>query len=63
MIIFVTYVSCLSCFLVCLLQPCGQLLGMAKHVALLYVMFNFVFVTFPYGQCPESSVILDCIDS
>ena len=26
-IIFVIYVSCLSCFLVCSLQPCGHLLG------------------------------------
>ena len=26
-IIFVIYVSCLSCFLVCSLQPCGNLLG------------------------------------
>ena len=25
-IIFVIYVSCLSCFLVCSLQPCGHLL-------------------------------------
>ena len=26
-IIFVVYVSCLSCFRVCSLQPCGHLLG------------------------------------
>ena len=26
-VIFVNYVSCLSCFLVCSLQPCGYLLG------------------------------------
>ena len=26
-IIFGIYVSCLSCFLVCSLQPCGYLLG------------------------------------
>ena len=24
---FVIYVACLSCFLVCSLQPCGHLLG------------------------------------
>ena len=42
-IIFVIYVPCLSCFIVCSLQPCGHLL------ALLPVMFYFVFVTFPCG--------------
>ena len=26
-ILFVIYVLCLSCFLVCSLQPCGHLLG------------------------------------
>ena len=37
-IIFVIYVSCLSCFLVCSLQPCCHLLGKGWHLALLYVL-------------------------
>ena len=41
--IFVNYVSCLSRFLVCSLQPCGHLL------VLLSVMVSCVFVTFPCG--------------
>ena len=48
-------VSCLSCCLVFPLQPCGQLLGKADHLALLYVMFSFVFVTFPYGVLGQAS--------
>ena len=36
---------CLSYLLVSSLQPCGHLLGLA----LVYVMFSCVFVTFPYG--------------
>ena len=48
---FVIYVSCLSCFLVCSLQPCGHLL------ALLYVMFSCVFYHFPMW-CPGSSVVV-----
>ena len=31
------------------LQPCGHLLGRAILLALLYVMFSCVFITFPYG--------------
>ena len=38
--------SCLSCFLVCSLQPCGHLLG---RTDLLYIMFYCVCVTFPCG--------------
>ena len=48
-IIFVIYVSCLSCFLVCscsLVVTCWE--G-ADLLALLYVMFYCVFVTFPCG--------------
>ena len=48
-IIFVIYVSCLSCFLVCSLQPCGHLRERANLLALLYVMFSCVFVTFQCG--------------
>ena len=45
---FVIYVTCLSCCLVCLLQPCDHLLERAKLLALLYEMFSCVFVTFSY---------------
>ena len=34
---------------VCFLQPCGHLIGMADLLALLYVMFHCVFVTFEYS--------------
>ena len=43
---FVIYVSCLSCCLVCSLQPCGHLLGKANLLALVYVMFSCVFSLF-----------------
>ena len=43
------YVLCLFCFLVCSLKPCGNLLGRANLLALLYVMFYYVFVTFICG--------------
>ena len=46
---FLIYVSCLSCFLVCSLYPCGHLLGKGYLLALLYVMFSCVFDTFPCG--------------
>ena len=48
-ILFVIYVLCLSCFLVCSLQPCGHLLGRAGLLALLCVVFSCIFVTFPCG--------------
>ena len=38
---------CKSCCLICSLQPCGHLLG--KVLALLCVMFSYVFVTHPIG--------------
>ena len=43
---FVIYVSCLSGFLVCSVQPCGHLLGKADLLALLYVMF-YCILSFP----------------
>ena len=46
---FVIYVLCLSCSLVCSLEPCGHLLGRANLLALLYEMFYYVFVTFLCG--------------
>ena len=48
-IFFLICVSCLFCYLVCSLQPCGHMLPRAEVLALLCVMFSCVFVTFPYG--------------
>ena len=46
--LFVSFVLCLSCFLVCSLQPCGHLLGNGwPLLALFSVMFSCVFVIFP----------------
>ena len=45
----VVYVSCLSCFLACSLQPCVHPLDWANLFALSCVMFYCLFVTFPYG--------------
>ena len=61
-IIFVIYVSCLSCFLVCSLQPCGHLLG--KDLSLGPLVFDvfLCFCHFPMSR-PGSDVVLDCIDS
>ena len=39
---FVIYVSCLSCFLVCSLQPCGHLLGKDWPFGSLCVVFSCV---------------------
>ena len=45
-IISVIYLSCLPCFFVCSLQPCGHLLlRRANLLALLCVMFSCVFVS------------------
>ena len=45
---FIIYVSCLSCFLVCSLQPCGHQLEKGWPLgSLVYVMFYCVFVIFP----------------
>ena len=33
------YLCCLSCYLVCSVQPCGHRLERAGHLTLLYVMF------------------------
>ena len=56
-ILFVTYVSCLSCCLVCSLQPFGHLLGKLL-LSLLYVMFSCV-CHFPMW-CSGSGMVLDC---
>ena len=60
--IFVTYVLCLSCFLVFLLQPCGHLLGKGWPLGLLVCEVLLCFCYFP-KWCPGSGVVLDCIDS
>ena len=61
-ILFVIYVSCLSCCLVCSLQPCGHLLGKGwPHGSLVCDVF-LCFCHFPMW-CPGSGVVLDCIDS
>ena len=48
LVIFVIYVSWLSCFLVCSLQPCGHLLGKGWLLGSLCYALLF-FVTFPCG--------------
>ena len=48
-IIFVIWVSCQLCCLVCSLQPCGHLLGKGWPLDSLNVIFSFVFVTFLCG--------------
>ena len=40
---FVIYVLCLSRFLVCLMHPCGLLLGKGWSLALLYVILVFFY--------------------
>ena len=59
---FLIYVSCLSCFLVCSLQPCGHLLGKGWPLCFLVCDVFLCFVFFPMW-CPGSGVVLDCIDS
>ena len=44
---FAIHVSCLSCFLVCSLHPCGHLPGEA--LTLLYVIFYCTIVAFLCG--------------
>ena len=46
-ILFVIYVSCLSCFLVCSLQPCGHLLGKGLPLVSLVCDVFLCFDTFP----------------
>ena len=43
------YVSCLSCFLACSLQPCGHLLAKGWPLDSLVCDFLLCFVTFPCG--------------
>ena len=61
-IIFVFYGSCLSCFLVCQLQPFGHLLGRGLPLGSLvcYVLLYFCHFAMWF---PGSGVALDCIDS
>ena len=61
-ILFVIYISCLSCFLVCSLQPCGHLLGKGWPLGSLVCDIFLCFSLF-LKWCPGSGVVLDCIDS
>ena len=45
---FAIYVLCLSCFLVCSLQPCGHLLKKGKPLDPLVCDVFLCFVIFPY---------------
>ena len=60
-IIFVSYVSCLSCFFVYALQPCGHLLGKGWPLGSLVCYVLLCFCYFPMW-CPGSGVLLDCKD-
>ena len=55
---FLLFVSrvCLSYCLVCSLQPCSHLQERANLLALLYVMFSCVFVTFPFGVLSQACI-------
>ena len=61
-IIFVIYVLCLSCFLVCSLQPCCHLLGKGQPLGSLVCDALVCFCYFPVW-CTGSGVVLDFIDS
>ena len=59
---FIIYVSCLSCFRVCSLQPGDHLLGKDWPLGSLVCDVFLCFRHFPI-LCPGSGVVLDCIDS
>ena len=61
-IIFAIYVSCLSCFPVCSLQPRGHLLVKSWPLSALVCDVLLCYCLFPVW-CPGSGVALDCIDS
>ena len=48
-ILFVVYVSCLSCCLFCSLQSCGHVLGKGWPLGSLVCGVSCVFVIFPCG--------------
>ena len=60
--LFVIYVTCLLCCLVCSLQPCGHLLGKGWPLGSLVCDVFLCYCHFPM-RCPGSGVVLDCIDS
>ena len=47
---------------VCLLQPCGHLLGKSRPLGFIECDVVLCFCYFPI-RCPGSSVVLDCINS
>ena len=55
------YVSCLSCFIVCSLQPCGHLMRNGWPLGSLVCDVFLCFCHFPMW-CSGSGVVLDCID-
>ena len=59
---FVIYVLCLSCCLVCPLQPCGHLLGKCWPLGSLVCDVFSCYSHFPMC-CPRSGLVLDFIDS
>ena len=56
---FFVFVTLSYLFIAALWSPAGK---RANILALLYVMFSCVFVTFPLW-CPRSGEVLDCLDS
>ena len=50
--LFIVCLSLLNC-LVCVVQTCGHLLERLDFFVLLYAMFSFAFVTFPYGSLDQ----------
>ena len=62
-ILFVIYVTCLSCFLVCSLQPCGHLpwIGLTSWLSCVWYFIVF-FVTFPCGVLGQVWCLI-CSDS
>ena len=61
-ILYVIYVSCLSCWVVCSLQPCGYLLGKGWPLGTPVYDVFLCFCYFPIW-CLWSGLVLDCIDS
>ena len=50
-ILFVIYILCLSCYLVCSLQPCGQLLGKGWSLGSLMCYVFFCILSLSHVAC------------
>ena len=61
-IVFVIYVSCLSCCLICSFLPCSHLLGkgwpLGSLICCLFLCFCHLHM-----WCPRSGLVFDCINS